>query len=92
MRCLPRRDDVPWLRERRPERFPVKTRRQKRGRRASVLLWLQHRDRVWLVRRGDAGVWAQLWSLPEFDTATRWSAPSKDWPGTLEWLPPFKHV
>jgi len=75
-----------------PERFPVKTRRLKRGRRASVLLWLQHRDRIWLVRRGDAGVWAQLWSLPEFDTATRLEHAVKAWPGTLEWLPPFKHV
>ena len=52
-----------------PERFPVKTRKLKRGRRASVLLWLQQKDRVWLVRRADSGVWAQLWSLPEFDTA-----------------------
>jgi A/G-specific adenine glycosylase len=75
-----------------PERFPVKTRRLKRGRRASVLLWLQHRDRVWLVRRGEAGVWSQLWSFPEFDTATSLERAVEDWPGTLEWLPPFKHV
>ena len=47
----------------------MKTRKLKRGKRAAVLLWLQHRDRVWLVRRADSGVWAQLWSLPEFDTA-----------------------
>jgi A/G-specific adenine glycosylase len=75
-----------------PERFPVKTRRLKRGRRAGVLLWLQRDDRVWLVRRGDSGVWAQLWTLPEFDTATRLERTVEDWPGTLEWLPPFKHV
>ena len=75
-----------------PERFPVKTRRLKRGRRTGVLLWLQHGERVWLVRRGDAGVWAQLWSLPEFDTSMSLERAVQDWPGTLEWLPPFKHV
>jgi A/G-specific adenine glycosylase len=75
-----------------PERFPVKTRKLKRGKRASVLLWLQERDRVWLVRRADAGVWAQLWSLPEFDTAVALERAVADWPGTLEWRAPFKHV
>ena len=75
-----------------PERFPVKTRKLKRGRRTGVLLWMQDRARVWLVRRPDAGVWAQLWSLPEFETAIALERAVKDWPGTLEWLPPFKHV
>jgi A/G-specific adenine glycosylase len=75
-----------------PERFPVKTRKLKRSKRASVLLWLQHRDRVWLVRRADSGVWAQLWSLPEFDTAVALERATADWPGTLEWMAPFKHV
>ena len=74
------------------ERFPVKTRKLKRGKRAAVLLWLQHEGRVWLVRRADSGVWAQLWSLPEFDTAIAIERAVADWPGTLEWLPPFKHV
>ena len=75
-----------------PEKFPVKTRKLKRSKRASVLLWLQHEDRVWLVRRADSGVWAQLWSLPEFDTAVALERAVKDWPGTLEWMAPFKHV
>ena len=75
-----------------PEKFPVKTRKLKRGRRASVLLWLQHGARVWLVRRADSGVWAQLWSLPEFDTAVSLERAVEQWPGTLEWLAPFKHV
>ena len=75
-----------------PERFPVKTRKLKRGKRAAVLLWLQHKDRVWLVRRADAGVWAQLWSLPEFDTAVALERTVAEWPGTLEWMAPFKHV
>jgi A/G-specific adenine glycosylase len=75
-----------------PERFPVKTRKSKRSKRAGVLLWLQQRDRVWLVRRADSGVWAQLWSLPEFDTAVALERAVAQWPGTLEWMAPFKHV
>jgi A/G-specific adenine glycosylase len=75
-----------------PERFPVKTRKLKRSKRASVLLWLQHQERVWLVRRADSGVWAQLWSLPEFDTAVALERAVAQWPGTLEWMAPFKHV
>jgi len=75
-----------------PERFPVKTRKLKRSKRASVLLWLQQKDRVWLVRRADSGVWAQLWSLPEFDTAISLERAVAQWPGTLEWMAPFKHV
>ena len=75
-----------------PERFPVKTRKLKRSKRAGVLLWLQQKDRVWLVRRADSGVWAQLWSLPEFDTAIALERTVAGWPGTLEWMAPFKHV
>ena len=70
----------------------VKTRKLKRGKRAGVLLWLQQKDRVWLVRRADSGVWAQLWSLPEFDTAVALERAVEHWPGTLEWMAPFKHV
>jgi adenine-specific DNA glycosylase len=75
-----------------PENFPVKTRKLKRSKRASVLLWLQRKDRVWLVRRADSGVWAQLWSLPEFDTAITLERAVEHWPGTLEWMAPVKHV
>jgi len=75
-----------------PEKFPVKTRKLKRGKRAGVLLWLQQKDRIWLVRRADSGVWAQLWSLPEFDTALALEHAVEHWPGTLEWMAPFKHV
>ncbi len=75
-----------------PEKFPVKTRKLKRSKRAAVLLWLQHEERVWLVRRADSGVWAQLWSLPEFDTAIALERTVEAWPGTLEWMAPFKHV
>ncbi len=53
-----------------PTRFPRKTRKLKRTRRSNAWLWLIHRDRLWLVRRPETGVWAGLWSLPEFDDET----------------------
>ncbi len=78
--------------EGRPERYPVKTRRLKRGRREHVWLWLQWRGCCWLTRRPDTGVWASLWSLPEFDSLDSYSAASQHWPGTGQSLPSFTHV
>jgi A/G-specific adenine glycosylase len=46
--------------------FPVKSRRARRGRRRHALLWVVQRGRWWLVQRPARGVWAGLWSLPEF--------------------------
>ena len=80
------------LREGAPERYPVKTRKLKRGRRSNAWLWLQWGDRLWLVRRPGSGVWAGLWSLPEFDTPEALDAASADWPGTPQGLPMFTHV
>ncbi len=75
------------------ERFPVRTKKLKRGKRAHALLWLERGDgRVWLLQRPAKGVWAGLWSLPEFDTPEALESAVADWPGTLEWLPPFRHV
>ncbi len=74
------------------QRFPVKTRKLKRGKREHVWLWLQWRDRVWLVQRPPTGVWAGLWSLPEFDTAAAFEAASLGWPGEAQTLPSFKHT
>ena len=74
------------------ERYPVKTRKLKRGTREHVWLWLQWRDQVWLVQRPDTGVWAGLWSLPEFDSMPSFEATSLDWPGAAESLPSFTHV
>ena len=50
------------------QRYPVKTRKLKRGTREHVWLWLRWREQVWLVQRPQTGVWAGLWSLPEFDS------------------------
>jgi A/G-specific adenine glycosylase len=79
-------------REGRPERYPVKTRKLKRGVREHVWLWLRWGERVWLVQRPDSGVWAGLWSLPEFDGTEALGEASAGWPGEGEALPSFTHV
>ena len=75
-----------------PQRFPVKTRKLKRSRRAHALLWLQRGDEVYLVQRPATGVWAGLWSLPEFDDPQTLEALVAAWPGSGRWLPAFMHV
>ena len=76
----------------RPEAYPVKTRKLKRGQRAHALLWLDWRDQVWLVQRPQTGVWAGLWSLPESETQEALWARAADWPGEGRPLPLVKHV
>jgi A/G-specific adenine glycosylase len=73
-------------------RYPVKSRKLKRSRREHLWLWLRWRERVWLVQRPDRGVWAGLWSLPEFDTTSAFEAASAGWPGHDEPLESFTHV
>jgi A/G-specific adenine glycosylase len=75
-----------------PERYPVKRRQVKRGSREHVWLWLAHRGRIWLVPRPPTGIWAGLWSLPEFDSPESFDAASGDWPGEPEPLPSFVHT
>jgi A/G-specific adenine glycosylase len=79
-------------REGRPEAYPVKIRRLTRGVRAHALLWLAQGERLWLVQRPPRGVWAGLWSLPEFDTLdTLWQR-LDGWPGLGETLPTIEHA
>jgi len=78
--------------EGRPEAYPVKARRSQRGVRAHALLWLVHRDRLWLTQRPPRGVWAGLWSLPEFGTPTTLHALLSGWPGQAEALPVIQHA
>jgi A/G-specific adenine glycosylase len=78
--------------EGRQETYPVKTRKLRRSQRTHALLWLTQGDAVWLQRRPDVGVWAGLWSLPEFDSAETVLAAVDGWPGTRETLPAFTHV
>ena len=79
-------------REGAPERYPVKTRKLKRGRRENVWVWLQWREQVWLVQRPESGVWAGLWSLPEAADEAGWEAGADGLPGTDVRLPSFTHV
>jgi A/G-specific adenine glycosylase len=75
-----------------PERYPVKTRRVRRGARAHAWLWVEHRDRVWLVQRPATGIWAGLWSWPEADSREALQAIVSGWPGRGTWLEPFTHA
>ncbi len=78
------------------ERYPLKTRKLKRGAREHVWLWLRKldkgRDTVFLEQRPASGVWAGLWSLPEFDSTSAFETASAAWPGRGESLPSFTHV
>jgi len=75
-----------------PARYPVKTKTRRRGRRRHALLWLQRGGRVWLTQRPDSGVWASLWSLPEFDSAEALQGLVDGWPGQGDWLPTIEHA
>jgi A/G-specific adenine glycosylase len=88
----PLRSDCVALAQGRPEAYPVKTRKLKRGRRHNGLLCLWQGDSVWLQQRPGTGVWASLWSLPEAADADAWEDQCAAWPGEGERLPPFVHV
>ena len=96
--CLlcPVRVDCVAARAHTQERYPVKTRKLKRGTREHVWLWLRWRGQVWLVQRPPTGVWAGLWSLPEFDSRPAFDAAFADVvsmrPGAVESLPSFTHT
>ena len=76
----------------RPEAYPVKTRKLRRSQRANSLLWLVQGQQLWLVQRPQTGVWAGLWTLPEFDDDLSIWALTTAWPGEGQALPQFKHV
>jgi A/G-specific adenine glycosylase len=74
--CTPKQpacERCPWaktcvaLAEGKTTVYPVKTRRLRRTQRAHALLWLARGAAVWLVKRPEKGVWAGLWSFPEFE-------------------------
>jgi A/G-specific adenine glycosylase len=79
-------------RQRRVDELPVKSARTSRGTRGNALLWLRHRDQVLLVRRPEQGVWAGLWSLPEFDDLAALDAAVAGWPGRGTALAPIDHA
>ncbi|WP_422011902.1 A/G-specific adenine glycosylase [Roseateles sp.] len=73
-----------------PTRYPVKTRKLKRGRRENWWLWLERQGQVLLQQRPATGVWAGLWTLPMFDDegAARAALPGV----ALETLPRLQHA
>jgi A/G-specific adenine glycosylase len=75
-----------------PTRFPVKTKRLKRGQRSHALLWLEQGDRLWLTQRPDSGVWAALWSLPEYESLEALQQRLAALPGQGEALPLVEHA
>jgi A/G-specific adenine glycosylase len=75
-----------------PEKFPVKTKKTKRSHRENALLLLCQADQVWLVQRPQTGVWAVLWSLPEFADAATLQSACAHWPGQGEWLATVNHA
>jgi A/G-specific adenine glycosylase len=77
----------------RPDRYPVKTRKLKRGARGNALLWLvDSKQRLWLTQREPKGVWAGLWTLPLFDSLEALLELSGTWPGQQEVLSPVDHA
>ncbi len=76
----------------RPQSFPVKTRKLKRSHRENALLWLQRGSDVFLVQRPEKGVWAGLWSLPEYAGVQALDAWLTAGPGRGDWLPPIEHA
>ena len=77
-----------------PERYPVKTRKLKRG---AESLWLlragSDSGEVWLETRPPTGIWAGLFCLPVFDSAAALGAAVGDHPAE-HWRhdQPFIHV
>ncbi|MBW8846190.1 MAG: A/G-specific adenine glycosylase [Burkholderiales bacterium] len=73
-----------------PMRWPIKTRKLKRGRRENWWLWLENEGQVLLQQRPASGVWAGLWTLPMFDdeASARAALPG----ATLETLPRIEHA
>ena len=72
--------------------YPVKTRKLQRGQRDNALLWLEHRGRWWLVQRPPRGVWAGLWTLPEYASRQALERTIAGWPGHGSWLPAIRHA
>ncbi len=74
------------------EAYPVKSRLKRRGRRENAWLWLQQGDAVWLCRRPEQGLWAGLWSLPEWPDPQSLAQAVAGWPGEGTVLPVVEHA
>ena len=75
-----------------PTRYPVKTRKLKRGRRENWWLWLESEGRVLLQQRPATGVWAGLWILPMFDDEAALAGEAERLGAALEVMPRIAHA
>ena len=75
-----------------PENYPVKTRKLRRTQRENGWLWVVRGPHMWLVQRPAQGVWAGLWSLPEFASLPAMQAVLAAWPGEGERLSSLRHT
>ncbi|MCV2359619.1 A/G-specific adenine glycosylase [Paucibacter sp. TC2R-5] len=75
-----------------PTRYPIKTRKLKRGRRENWWLWLEREGQVLLQQRPATGVWAGLWSLPLYDDEAALQAAADAVGAKLEVMPRINHV
>jgi A/G-specific adenine glycosylase len=77
-----------------PTRYPIKTKKLKRGRRENWWLWIERPGdgggQVLLHQRPATGVWAGLWTLPMFDDEAGARAALPD--AALETLPRIQHA
>ena len=65
-RC-PLQQSCEALRLGRPTDFPTRKARRPSPQRRTVMLLLQHGDKVLLQKRPSIGIWGGLWSFPEFE-------------------------
>ncbi|MDN3922381.1 A/G-specific adenine glycosylase [Roseateles violae] len=75
-----------------PGRYPIKTKKLKRGRRENWWLWLESEGRVLLQQRPAQGVWAGLWSLPMFDDEPALLSEAGRLGAELEVMPRIEHA
>ena len=77
-----------------PDKYPVKTRKLRRGTQALSLLWAQKPDgSVWLEKRSGAGIWGGLYCLPVFGSDEELKAHLPETlDGRVQALPKFVHV
>ena len=92
--CLlcPVSDMCAGRREGEPTRYPIKTRKLKRGQRENWWLWLESEGRVLLQKRPATGVWAGLWSLPMFDDEAALADEAQRFGATPEVMPRIAHA
>lgn len=75
-----------------PSRYPIKTRKLKRGQRENWWLWLEREGRVLLQQRPATGVWAGLWSLPLYEDEAALQEAADKLGARLEVLPRIDHA